>query len=307
MPARDSTRFRHHWSSRVRSPKFKRELTALVAEEVRAAAQAKVKQVVDAKRARRLLERIDPAAFDEAILADLVLEAGRTVRAKLRAKKKSARGLLGAELSASVDALLGEPIVLSRQAEKLIGQLMQTELVRDLFTDVIHTSIVSFNKRLNPLFGGVTMTALEPRIKGFIRLFMPMIQQQATAFVVDKRNQAVFADFTASILRELLNEPLPNLLALAAVRGKGKSRPLVRDLLSSPQLRLLQREMALAVFDQTFARLGERTVGDVVALEENAERVAAEIVDMITPLLLRPRVVDFLAREVALAADSARS
>jgi hypothetical protein len=307
MPARDATRFQRHWKSRVRAPKFARELTALVAEEIRAAARAKVKDVVDVKRVRRLLEQADLAAFDDGVLTDLVIEAGRTVRARLRAKKQSARELFGAELSASVDALLEEPVVLSRRAESLIGRLMQTELVRDLFTDIIHTSIVSFNKRLNPLFGGVTMTALEPRIKGFIRLFMPMIQQQATAFVVDKDNREGFADFTASILRELLNQPLSNLLALGSVAGRSRARPLVRNGLRSATWQALHRELAIAVWEKLFARLRDKTLGDVIALDEYAEPIAAEIVATLRAALLRPRVVEFLEREAALAATAARA
>jgi hypothetical protein len=299
MPA--AAGFARRWTKRVRSPAFERALRALIADEVRAAARDRVKDVVDARRVRRLIERADPAVFDEQVLTELVLEAGRVVRARLRAKKKPLRDLLDAELTEGIETLLAEPIVLTRRAEDLVGQLMSTALVRDLFTDVVHTSIVSFNKRINPLFGGVTMAALEPQIKGFIRMFVPMLQKQAAGFVVGEQNRLVFADFTASVVRELLREPLPGLLALVAGggrAGRAQTRALVRALLRGPKVQALQREMALAVWDAAFARLRGSRLGDLVALEENAEPIAAEIAAAMRPLLVRPSVIAFLEREV---------
>lgn len=278
----------------------------MLAEELRSMSHERIGDVVDAKLIRQLIERRDGTEISERVVADLALEASRVVARKLEAKKRSARALLDDDLAARVDASLQERIVLTRHAEELIGKLMRQKLVRDLFTDIIHTSIVSFYKRINPIFGGVTVMAVERQIKSFIGLFMPMVQDRATAFVVDKRNQEIFADFARSITSELLDEPLPHLMSLVSIGSPRRKQGLVRDLVRSPKLRALNREMTLAVWDTIFARLRNQKVGDVLLIEENADRWAAEAIDLLLPALVRPRLVDFLERELALAASHVR-
>jgi hypothetical protein len=92
----------------------------------------------------------------------------------------------------------------SSHTEEFVGDIMRQEFVRRLFTDSIFTSIVSFNQRINPFFGGLTMRVLEDQITGFIRLFMPMLIEQATAFAVSKDNQRIALDFA----RQELFRPL---------------------------------------------------------------------------------------------------
>jgi hypothetical protein len=305
MPTAEDRRFRRYWTGRVRSRGFQRQLRTMLAEDLRSMAGEKVGDVIDAKRVRKAIERRDGTEVADRIVADLAIEANRVVARKLRAKKRSVRGLLDDDLAAGVDALLEERLVLTRHAEELIAELMRQELVRDIFTDVIHTSIVSFYKRIDPIFGGVTMRAVEGQIKSFIGLFMPLVQDRATAFVVDKRNQEIFADFARSIARGLFDEPLPNLMSLVATGNASKTRAVVRALVRSPKLRALNREMTLAVWDKVFARLRNEKVGDVLLIEDNADRWAAEAVDLLLPALVRPRVVDFIERELALAARHA--
>jgi hypothetical protein len=210
------------------------------------------------------------------------------------------------DVAAVVDALLEDQPAFTFHAEELITKVMRQELVRDVLTDVIHSSIVSFNERINPLFGGVAMMVLERQIKSFIGLFLPMVLERATDFVVDERNRNLFADFARAIIRGLLEEPLPHLLSLAPTRNRGKSPDLVGTLMRSPKFRALDRQMKLAVWNAVFARLRHQRIGDILLLEENADRWAAEGVELLLPFLVQPGVVGFLERELSLASKASK-
>jgi hypothetical protein len=64
--------------------------------------------------------------------------------------------------------------------------------------------------------------------------------------------------------------------------------------------------MKLAVWNAVFARLRHQRIGDILLLEENADRWAAEGVELLLPFLVQPGVVGFLERELSLASKASK-
>jgi hypothetical protein len=290
-----------YWEKRIRSTAFKRELTAVVEQEIAWVSGQRIKDVVDADLVRSVIQGWDAKMIDRAFLADLLVQGNRTVARTLRRRGKSLLGLLDTELAAGIDALLEEDMPLSRYAEDFAEKIMRQEFVRRLFTDIIFTSIVSFYEKVNPFFGAIAMRALEDQIKGFIRLFMPMIQSQATAFAINKGNQRILLDFTRSIIRQLLDEPLEHYAAMVSSGQRKKAATLVRQAVDDAKLGALMRTVALALWDDLYARVGDKQVGDLLRLEEHAGWLAARSVEVILPVLLRPHMIRFIAAESARA------
>lgn len=257
-----------------------------------------VEAVVDGDAVRALLLHGDDLVRHD-VVADLAATAAKQVRAALARRPESPRELLDADLAALVDARLDADLVLSADAKDLIGRMMRQELVQDLFTNVIHTAIVSFNKRVNPLFGGLATAMLEDQIKGFIRFFIPMVLDQATAFVVASRNRGLFSDFARTLVRELLDEPLPSLLTLAAAEDEGETRRVAAAIAASPRLRHLGRDLAVAAWDRIWTDLRRRRIGDVVRLDEHAGWLAEQLAPGVVRALARPHLRAFLAAEFA--------
>ena len=292
----------HYWEQRLGSAEFRRTLTDLIAAELRSLSRQTFGDVIDLDLTRAFIERGDEA-MHPAIVADLAIETQRLVGERLRAKRQSLHGLLDGTLVADIEALLDDELVLSEHAEDFIARLMRREFMQNLFTDIIHTALVSFYSKVNPLFGAFTMRAMEDQIRGFIRLFIPRVQQQATEFIMDRSNQAIFADFSRAIVRELLHEPLPQLFAFATSTGdKERGARFVTHAATNPRLRALSREMSLAVWEGIHARLRDKRIGDVVRLTRHAEWFAARGVETIVPILERPQVRRFVAGELARAA-----
>jgi hypothetical protein len=159
--------------------------------------------------------------------------------------------------------------------------------------------VVSFQQKANPFFGAFATRALEGQIKGFIRLFMPMLQAQATAFAVDRANQRAVLDFARAVARQLLEVPIGRYAALAGSGGGASMERLMRRAAENPALADLARRAALASWEDLFAALKGRRIGALLPLGEHADWLAERCVEGLLPALQRPAVVAFIAAEAA--------
>ena len=289
-----------YWQRRLRSPAFKRELRAVVRRELTALAGERVHDVVDPAFVRSLIREWELRMIDRTRLSELVIEATRRAARKQHAQPP--RHVLDAQLITDVDALVREGLALSADAEEAIASIMRQDFVRGLFTDIIFSAIVSFYQRVNPLFGAITMRVLEEQIKGFIRFFMPMLLQQATAFIVNQANQRVAMDFASAIVRQLLAQPLPRYSDSLTPGQRRKIEALIRHAMVNEKLDAFVREATLAAWDDVYALVKDRRVGDLVRLEEEASWFAERCVEVIVPALSRPHLLEFIAAEMTLFA-----
>lgn len=290
-----------YWERRFHSADFRRALTVLVAEEITALAGAKVKHVLSSRAARQLLERRAPHVANRESLAELVLRAQAVIAKRLAAKRVSVRGLFEPRMTSIIDAMIEEHLVFSKSMENFIADLMRQEFVQGLFTDIIFTSIVSFNERVNPLFGRLAMGMIEDQIRSFIGLFMPMVQKQAVAFAVDRRNQAVLFASIRAMARRLLEEPLPDYLAMLPVGQRRKMDELVQRALADSKLDALVGDLSLAVWDEVYEAIQDWKVGDLLHLEAHASWLAERLVDLVLPALNRPSMLRLIADEAGRA------
>jgi hypothetical protein len=308
MPKPTSGRRTHHaryWEKRLGSRQFKQALTAVIQREMSALARQHVREVLDAKLVGAIIKEWDGELVDRNVLADLIVHGNRRAGTRLSRRRDSLADLVDRQLLDGIDDILAEDLELSPHVEELIAKMMQQEFFRKLFTDIIFTAIVSFYQRVNPLFGALTMHVLEEQIKGFIRLFMPMIQKQATAFAVSKHNQRIVRDFARSILRELLAQPLGHFADMVTPGQRRKGEALIRTAVRSAEMDALVRTATLAAWDDIYAGIENKRVGELLRLDEHGAWLAARLVAVITPALARPHVLAFVAAEVARYAEHA--
>lgn len=279
------------------SPAFARELTALVAGELRALADLRFKDVIDPRLVRELIERSEDLLAIDAVTA-VALGVRRRARQSVRKNRRSPRTLLGEQFVRDVEDVLDGVARLTPQAEAFIDGMMQRELVQGLMTDLVYTAIVSFNRRVNPLFGNLALMAVDAQIKNFIRMFMPMLQRQATAFLVDRRNHALFADFARAAARQVLNEPLSQLVELFDRGSDADVEALTNKMARNPQVRRLIRDLALTLSETVFRELAGRRVGSVLRLDDHVDWLAPRLSAPLLAALQRAPIAAFIAREI---------
>jgi hypothetical protein len=292
-----------YWERRIRSPAFRRGLEELITRELKGLSQERIADVIDPDLVRRIIQEWDSKIINEQLVADLIIAASGRVATRLKKRRASVRATIDPQVAADLEALLHQRLRLSRRAEDLIGAIMKQEFVRGLFSDIIFTSIVAFHEKVNPVFGGFTVRLLREQIKGFIDLFMPMLQKQAVAFALRKENQRIVVDFARAIIRHLLDAPLAGYAEIVSSFQKRRVGALVRkavaDAARNPKLEQLVREMTLAVWDGVYRDIRDKRVGDVLHLEAHVEWLSQRCVDAVMPVLSRPAVVQFMAAEFA--------
>lgn len=287
------------WATRVRSADFKRALTELLRDELRALAGARIGDVFEHEWGRRFIRQWDARAVDRAAIAELALDIDRRINRRLARRTNSLLDLLDPTLVADFEAVLEQTARLTPRAEAFITRLMGQDFMRGLFTDLIYTALVSFYQRVDPLFGGLGVRVLEPQIKSFIGYFMPMVQERATAFAIAPGNQRIAAAFARGFIRQLLGVSLGRWAELAAAGPRQSVEALVRRAVSNARLGALLQQVALAVWDEIHAAIGQRRVGDLLRLEAQASWHAERWVEAILPVLARPAVLAFIGDEAA--------
>ncbi|HXQ21731.1 MAG TPA: hypothetical protein VN812_08655, partial [Candidatus Acidoferrales bacterium] len=156
MPIRGATRGGsqdRYWERRIRSKAFKRDLAAAVAREITGLSAQRVKDVIDARQVRVLIQNWGNRLIDREVVADLIIQGNRRMNRRLRRQRGSLLSVLDPQLVDDIEALMRAGMELSPDLEDFVAHVMQQEFVRRLFTDIIFTAIVSFNQRVNPLFG----------------------------------------------------------------------------------------------------------------------------------------------------------
>jgi hypothetical protein len=295
----DPTRY---WKARVRSRAFRRALTELATREIRALAGARFRNVVNRELVRTLIREFDVRLIDRSIVADLAVAVNRRMGARLAGRRESLLELIDRRWLADIEATLRADTEPSPRAEEFIAALMHREFVSSLLADVIYAAFVAFQERVNPLFGAFATRALEDQIKGFIRLVMPMLLTRAAAFALDPRNQRLGREFGVAVARQFLDVPLGRYAAMATSDAGAAAEALIRKTVENAKLGALTRQAALAVWEEVYAAIGSRRIGDLLRLEEHADWLAARCVDVIRPVLSHPHVLRFIASEMAMAA-----
>lgn len=295
--ARASTA-RRDWARRLRAADFRRRLTDAVGAELVAIGRLRVGELIDPQAVRTVIAAWDIRVVDRGAVAEVAAAANRRGARRLARRRERLADLLDAPLLAELDAAVATQLELTPRTRAVVAALMESEFISRLFTDLIFTALMSFQRKANPLFGAFAVRALEEQIKGFIRLFMPMLQAQATAFAVDPANQRAAVDFARALLRQLLAQPVGHWAALAEGRGAGSFDALLRRAAASPALAALLRGAAVAVWDDFFAAAKDRRIDTLLRVDTHAAWLAARIVDALLPLLRRDAIVAFVADEL---------
>src|SRR5215468_6002276 len=124
-------------------------------------------------------------------------------RVRSPAFKRALVGMIEDELRALANARVGDVLerkvgerIIRRWNRGAVDRAAITELAldvnrrltrrlarrRDSLLELLDPALVSFYRRVDPLFGGLGVRVLEPQIKSFIGYFMPMVQGRVAAF-----------------------------------------------------------------------------------------------------------------------------
>lgn len=286
-----------YWASRLASPDFARDLGELLRGELQALAELRIGDLIDREQGRRIIRHVEARLVDRVALADVAVAIGKRLGRRTERRRDSLLDLLDADVVSDLEGILDEATRLTPRAERFVSALMGQDFMHGLFTDLIYSALISFYRRADPLFGGLGMRMLEPQIKSFIRSFMPMVQERATAFIVRPDNQRVAAALARFALRQVLGLPLAAWGEIG--RAAPRQQTALRRAARNADLSVLVREAAVALWDELYAAVANRRLGELLRVDREALWLAQRGVEMVLPLLARPLVIAFIAAEAA--------
>lgn len=283
---------------RFQSPAFRKLFRQLVVDEVEAISAVRLNDFVDRTTVRAVIEHLDATLIDANVLAEVVVRARRRLTARLRKHPGSLGHLVGREAVKEIESLFHGREELPPYVEDLIHAVLEHEFVQQLLTEVIYTAIAGFNRKVNPLFGGLATRALEDQIKGFIRLFMPTLQQQAVSFATSETNQRALHEVARTLVSQLLEEKLSTYARVLAAGDERRIRALVRKAMHARELNQLARQLALDVCDEIFEHYGDTRIGDLIDLTPQVHWLADRAEELLRAILSRPAVATFLQNQL---------
>lgn len=290
-----------YWGTRLRSSSFRRTLKDLIARELRELAGAKLRDVVDPGAVRKTIAGLKIDLVAPEVVAEVILLGNRRLGERLQRHGASILGALDPAIAADIESLLDEDVDLSGQVENFAGQIMRQEFILRLFTDILFTSIASFYQKVNPLFGALTVRMLEDQIKGFIRLFLPMVQRQVTAFALDPGNRRLLLELARAVVRQVLDEPLRSYATMVSSRQRKKAESLLRKAVAHPDLETVIRDLALRMWNDFYEMTSAKSVGAILRIGDHADWLAEQVAAFLLPALERPEAIRFVAGELALS------
>jgi hypothetical protein len=266
-----------------------------VREEIAAAGSAPVRDLIDAGQVRAAIAAWDPASVRAAAAARVAVKVNERLEKRLGRARRSLEEMMGPSVMEGVNALLDEDLPNPQALEQILAQTIRQKFVRKLFAELIHSAILAFNKRVNPIFSGITASMLDDQIRGFISLGMPMLQEQAVTFALSRANQDFVVDLARSLIRSVLAEPLGDLVPRASAGQRARIESLIVRVLESDRFREQAPVMALRVFDDVYAQLRDEKLAVLIDVESLAEVLAEPIAELAIAVLTRPRVASLLA------------
>jgi len=288
---------------RLSSRSFRNRLSAALRDEIESLAARPIRDLLDESVVRRSLAACHPAMFDARILAGVAVHVSERVEKRLDREERALDEILGPVVVERVDALLDEDLPEPGALGDILAEVIRQDFARRLFAELIHSAIVSFNKRVNPLFGGLASAVLEDQIRAFIELGMPMLQEQAVAFVRSQANQEFAVELAKALLRGVLAEPLGDLIPQASAGQRRRLASLIVDVVESERFQAGAADAALRIWDDVYARLRDRKLGEVVDTADLARVLAEPLAEVVVRALACSQVAEMFGEMFAERSD----
>ena len=282
---------------RISTASFKKALTHTVGEEIELLANQSFRQVFDDKSVRAAIKAWDNSALRAAAIAEAVVQIQLQIEKRLRKQRQPLVDLVDGDLIDDIEALLGAEMPSPDALEDLVAQAIRQEFVEALFADIIHSAIVSFNKRVNPLFGGIATSVLEDQIRGFIKLMMPMLQDQAISFVLLQSNRQIVSELSSSITRTILAQPLAGLVPQTSAKYRKRVQGLIEEVLNDDRTEAAAKRVMLDLWTDLYSHFKNKKIGTIFDPRILASCIAEPAAEILIVVLSRSKIAELLTTE----------
>lgn len=196
--------FKQHWQKRTQEKEFKDNLDQLLQDSIEQFLDLKTEDFIDfVEYEIRELDHGILGPLAENIFEGLTLDSTKDLLEYIEKQNHSIAENMQEDTLEKWRSVATYPVEVPHDT---VHKIMNQKAVRELFTDIIHKSIVGFNKKFNPLAGATAIFGIDNQIREFIEPFMDTIVEVATEFVTSKDNQQLSQDFAGKVFDIIVHE-----------------------------------------------------------------------------------------------------
>jgi len=184
--------------------------------------------------------------------------------------------------------------------KETVRQFLSQDAIQQLFISIITDSIISFNKKVNPLSGLTAALGMEKQIKNFLQPFMGNVINSSTDFVVSDKNKQLFTKMSVSLFDIVKKERAKPYLEAINSAKKEKLDAFTLALTKDPDLLEFNQNLIKHIIDNFFKEVKDKKVTDFfeISPQDFADKWSDITIDILLPLLQEDVVVEYLAAEV---------
>lgn len=286
---------------RLTSPAFKKAFMASLVQEIKDLSSMKIKDVIKPKALGRLILDLDPKLMDQKQARHIVRQEFDVLEGYYKKNNLKLGQLFDKQVNHDIDQLLAEKVEFSTHTKKFVAKVVHSEFITGLFSNILFVAVSSFNKKFNPVLGGLTVILLEKKIRAFIDVIIKNILNQVVEFVVSSKQQEHVAEFSRTVVHLLFEEKIVHFFQELSPEQRNHAENLMESLVFSAKFQKHIREVFLLLFNDFYKVVKNDPMGKYFKLKGQEKWLAQTIAENTYAFWGHPALVDFMTDEIDLA------
>lgn len=289
---------KEYLQERVESKAFKKSLEKIIYKQIQKGLKLPIKDVLPYEIGRQFIDEFDVFMFNPASFIQIFQLFLQSLEYYFEDTNETLIDFLGQSSVKDIENILNEKYVMSENVERIVREVMHSDFIKSLFTEAVHLSIVSFYKKVNPIFGGMTAKVVEKQVKGLIKPLIKIVVDSAAEYVIRKENQQQLTEFLKNLMILIVNEPVENVFLEFSPRHRKKSETLLKNLAKNSTFEKKMRKIILYTYEYMYEQISTQKVELFIAKESQVKKLAYWGIEFLLVVIKQDEVISFLADEL---------
>ena len=291
--------FNEYWQKRVQEDDFRANVNQLAKEGLGQFLDMNIGEIVDDLSAG--VEQADQKTMAEIggqVYSALIINGTPIVKDLTEETNKAINERVGADALAAWREVVSQPVDLPPETVKAV---VQQPAIKELFVNIIHDSIIGFNKKFNPLAGAMAVMGIDKQIREFLVPFMDEVTKLATDFMVDGKNKTMFQDFAAKVFDIVIAEKPAKYMGMPIENSSKLIATAVDKTLNDGTFQQESKESSLKLLAKIKEKYGSQSVRDYMkdnGIKDPTRDLTKWELDIAAKHLAKPAFASFIEKEI---------
>lgn len=280
----------------LKTKTFQSRLRKYIEDEISNTLNTPIEKIISKKSLESILNEISIKLLNTKNLSSLSLKFVESLDKKFKSKKIILQDLIHPDVLRTFDSIQAE-IVDHLISEEMLGHLLKSKLSYDVLVQIIHQTIVTFYKKINPLFGGLATQTLDKQIRAFIGIFIPQVQDRIKEFLMGYLDTEIIQNMLNQALEFTLNQNISSSFSKLTINKKEEIIQKVFKLLDNKEVQDQWQNLFNGLCMMCYENFKKEKLGSILHERKVISIFSKEITPLIMDRLKTKNTVEFLAQE----------